>query len=163
MYKMGSHDPFGHLWHKLWQKERPKANWQFDSRPRKVRNHPTPCVQVECDTSLESSCRKLQLCLRPHPNQRSERGVIVPQNCGSPNLGNSEIPPWESQDKKPFGCRRHGEAQIIVYGGRWWLPPSSGCGEFCESEIARGLSQHQRCSKQCTNQLVGWFDTYSSE
>jgi hypothetical protein len=35
MSKMGSHDPFGHLKHKLWPKE-----MQFDSRPLKVGNHP---------------------------------------------------------------------------------------------------------------------------
>ncbi len=27
-------------------------------------------------------------------------------------------------------CEPHrGELQKILYGGRWWLPPSSGCGE----------------------------------
>jgi len=36
---MGSHDPFGHLKHKLWPKEGSKSNRQFDSRPLKVRNH----------------------------------------------------------------------------------------------------------------------------
>jgi hypothetical protein len=43
MSKMGSHDPFGHLKHKLWPKERSKIKlsiWQFDSRPLKVKNHP---------------------------------------------------------------------------------------------------------------------------
>ncbi len=39
MPKMGSHDPFGYLKHKLWLKERSKSNCQFDSRPLKVRNH----------------------------------------------------------------------------------------------------------------------------
>jgi len=28
----------------------------------------------------------------------------------------------------------------ILYGGRWWLPPSPGCGELSESKVARGLS-----------------------
>jgi len=37
---MGSHDPFKHLKHKLWPKERRESNWQFDSRPLKVENHP---------------------------------------------------------------------------------------------------------------------------
>jgi hypothetical protein len=35
---MGSHDPFGFVKHKLWPKERPRVNWQFDYRPLKVRN-----------------------------------------------------------------------------------------------------------------------------
>jgi hypothetical protein len=41
MSKMGSHDPFGHLKHKLWPKEGPEVKlpiWQFDSRPLKVKN-----------------------------------------------------------------------------------------------------------------------------
>jgi hypothetical protein len=38
MFKMGLHCPFEHLKHKLWSKER--SNWQFDSRPLKVRNRP---------------------------------------------------------------------------------------------------------------------------
>jgi hypothetical protein len=38
MSKMGSHDPFGHLKHKLWPKEGPGVKLAFDSRPLKVRN-----------------------------------------------------------------------------------------------------------------------------
>jgi len=38
--KMSSHDPFRHLEHKLWPKEGPEINWQFDSWPLKARNHP---------------------------------------------------------------------------------------------------------------------------
>jgi hypothetical protein len=37
-----------------------------------------------------------------------------------------------------------GELQRILYGGRWWLPPSPGRGESSESKVARGLSQHQK-------------------
>jgi hypothetical protein len=40
MFKMGLHDPFGHLKHKLWPKGGLESNWQFDSRPLKVRNRP---------------------------------------------------------------------------------------------------------------------------
>jgi hypothetical protein len=41
--KMGSHGPFGHLHHKLWQKEKgQESNWQFDSWPLKVGNQPDP-------------------------------------------------------------------------------------------------------------------------
>jgi hypothetical protein len=36
MSKMGSHDPFGSLKHKLW----PKVKLSFDFRPLKVGNHP---------------------------------------------------------------------------------------------------------------------------
>ncbi len=51
-----------------------------------------PCVQVACDIPLESSRRGLQLCFRPHLNQRSTRKVMGPQSRGSPNFGNVGTP-----------------------------------------------------------------------
>jgi hypothetical protein len=90
--------------------------------------------------SLESSQQGLQLWFRPHPDRRSSQEVIVPQSCGTPSLGDFGTPIWESRDKKPFGCHSCGVVQSILYGGRWWLPPSSGCGESCESNVARGSS-----------------------
>jgi len=49
--------------------------------------------------------------------------------------------------KKPFGCKCGRELQRILYGGRWWLPSSPGCGESNESKVARGLSQHRKCTE----------------
>jgi hypothetical protein len=40
-------------------------------------------------------------------------------------------PTWESREKEPFGCGLGGELQSILYGGKWWLPSSSGRGESC--------------------------------
>jgi len=40
-------------------------------------------------------------------------------------------PTWESREKEPFGCRLGGVAQRILYGGRWWLPPSPVRGVSC--------------------------------
>jgi hypothetical protein len=69
-----------------------------------------------------------------------EHEVIAPQSYGSSNLGNFGTPLRESRDKKPFGCSLRQEVQSILYGGRWWLPPSLGRGESCESEVVRDLS-----------------------
>jgi hypothetical protein len=66
------------------------------------------------------------------------------QSPGSPNRDSFGTPLWESREKKPFGCKCGGELQRILYGGRWWLPPSPGRGESSESKVARGLSQHQK-------------------
>jgi len=66
------------------------------------------------------------------------------QSLGSPTRDSFGTPPWESWEKVSFGCSLHGELQRILYGGRWWLPPSPGRGESSESEVARGLSQHQK-------------------
>jgi len=149
MSKMNSDGPFGHLQQTLWQKERsgvkliiwlPTTKSQESTRPR--------CVQVECDTLLESSQGELQVCFRPRPNWRYEQRVMTSQSLGSSNRDSFRTPPWESQDKKPFGCRCHGETQWILYGGRWWLPLSPGRGESCESRVTceskvnRDLSYH---------------------
>jgi hypothetical protein len=61
------------------------------------------------------------------------------QSPGSPNRNSFETLPWESRDKKLFECGCRGKAQSILYGGRWWLPLSSGRGESCESRVAHGL------------------------
>jgi hypothetical protein len=47
---------------------------------------------------------------------------MIAQSPNSLNRDNFGTLPWESRDKKPFGCGCHGEAQSILYGGRWWLP-----------------------------------------
>jgi len=62
------------------------------------------------------------------------------QSPESPNRDNFGTPLWESQEKVPFGCKCSGEAQRILYGGRWWLPLSLGHGESSESKVARDLS-----------------------
>jgi hypothetical protein len=79
------------------------------------------------------------------------------QSPGSPKPDSFETPLWESWEKRPFGCRCGGVTQIILYGGRWWLPPSSGRGESSESKVTYGLSQHQKCFEcELTNLLVGF-------
>jgi hypothetical protein len=65
------------------------------------------------------------------------------QSPGSPTRDSFGTPPWESQEKVPFGCGSCGVTQRILYGGRWWLPSSPGRGESSESKVAHGLSQHQ--------------------
>jgi hypothetical protein len=57
------------------------------------------------------------------------------QSLRSPNWDNFGTPPWDSQDKKPFGCKSHGRTQKIVYGGKWWLPLSPGRGESSKSML----------------------------
>jgi len=69
------------------------------------------------------------------------------QSPESPNRDSFGTPLWESQEKVPFECKCGGEMQRILYGGRWWLPPSLGRGESSESKVARGLAQHQEFSE----------------
>jgi len=83
---------------------------------------------------LESSRGELQLWFRPHSNWRSEPGDMSSQSPGTPTRDNFGTPPWESQEKVPFGCSFGGKLQRILYGGRWWLPPSLGRDESSESK-----------------------------
>jgi hypothetical protein len=62
------------------------------------------------------------------------------QSLGSPNWDNFGTSLWESWEKMSFRCKCDKEGQRILYGGRWWLPPSSGRVESNESCVARGLS-----------------------
>jgi len=56
------------------------------------------------------------------------------QSLGTPTRDNFGTLTWESREKVPFGCSFGGETQRILYGGRWWLPSSSGRGESCVSK-----------------------------
>jgi hypothetical protein len=109
MSKMASHEPFGHLQYKLWQKEGSRVKLPIWLPTTKSRESTWPrCVQVECDTPLESSQGELEVFFRPHPNQRSEQRVMNSQSPESPNWDSFGTPPWESRDKKPFRCRCRG-------------------------------------------------------
>jgi hypothetical protein len=86
MSKMALHGPFGHLQHKLWQKEGPRVKLAIWLSTTKSRELTRPwCVQVEYDTPLESYRGKLQLCFRPRPNWRSQQRVMIVQSPESPN------------------------------------------------------------------------------
>jgi hypothetical protein len=83
MSKMGLHCPFGHLKHKSWSKERPRvklAIWLPTTKSQESTRF--PCVQATCDIPLENFWRGLQLCFRPHCNQRSVRIVMGPKVVG---------------------------------------------------------------------------------
>jgi hypothetical protein len=91
-----------------------------------------------------SSQGELQDWFRPRPDRRSGREVMMAQSPKSPNRDSFGTPLWESRDKEPLGRGRGGATQIILYRGRWWLPPSPSRGESNESKVARGLSEHQK-------------------
>jgi hypothetical protein len=93
MSKMGSHDPFEWSKHKLWPKERlgvKLAVWLLTIKSQK--SPWFPWVKVACHILLESCRWGLQLCFKPHFNQRFAQKCIGLQSCISPNFENFEIP-----------------------------------------------------------------------
>jgi hypothetical protein len=95
MSKMASHEPFGHLQHKLWLKEKLGVKLAIRLATTKSQESTwSQCVQVKCDTPLENSQRELQVCFRPHPNRneklwtpkvpRVQTGIVLGLHFGSP-------------------------------------------------------------------------------
>ncbi len=104
---------------------------------------------MACHISSKNSWQVLQLCFKPHLNQRSIHKVMGLQSCKSPNFGNFGIPTWEFQEKMTFGW--HGKYYKGEGGG---FPQSPGGGESCESMFSHGLSVHQRCSNYALTNLL---------
>jgi len=130
MFKMASHCPFGHLQPKLWAKEGPGVKLPVWLLTIKSRESTFSRRRLkECDTTLESSRQELQLWFKARPDPNLGRGAVAVQTLGTPTQDSYGTPTWESWEKVPFGCSLGGELQRILYGGRWWLPPSPGRGE----------------------------------
>jgi hypothetical protein len=127
---MGLHDLFGHLKHKLWPKEGSGVKLVVWFPTTKSQESPRfPYVQMTCDIPLESSQWLLQLCFKPHLNQRFEHKVMGPQSRRSPNFGILGLPLGNLRTKSHLDVglvKRH----IVYYrregGGfpqvrAWWV------------------------------------------
>jgi len=120
------------------QKKGRESNCQFDSRPLKVGNRPLPDLRTESATwswkdleegyNFGSDLVMTRLC------SRELWALKVPRLQPGHFWDYFGTPTWESREKEPFGCRPRGALQRILYGGRWWLPPSPGRGESCVSK-----------------------------
>jgi hypothetical protein len=131
MSKMSSHDPFGHLKHKLWSKEGlgvKLSNWLPTTKSQESPQF--PCIQVACNIPLESSWQGLQFFFRPHLDQRSAHKIIAPQSRGSPNFGNFGTPHlrvprqnviwmWASWRGTEYTIR--GKVAASPKFGPWWV------------------------------------------
>jgi hypothetical protein len=97
---MGSYDPFRHLRHKLWPKERSGVKLVIWFLTIKSQESPRfSYMQVTCHILLERSRQGLQRFFKPHLNQRSAHKVMGPQSHGNPSLGIFGTPIWESRTK----------------------------------------------------------------
>jgi hypothetical protein len=168
MSKMGSHHPFGHLKHKLWPKERPRvklAIWLLTTKSRDSTRF--LCVQATYDISLERSQQRLQLCIRPHCNQRSAQEVMRPQSRGSPNCYNSKSPGTKNHlDVAPAERRRvyykgegGGFPQVwamvsLVCPGCPWFVLAPKVLQLCTNHFVLVLCRSVWVSKACHFFLV---------
>jgi len=121
MFKMGSHCLFGHLKHKLWPKER----WQFNSRPKKVKNRPD---LLSCRQRAIYRWKALDESYNFFLDHTSIRGLLaklwgskvtgVPASAilGVPVGAISGLPCENPRREKPFGCGLREEVQSTIRG-----------------------------------------------
>jgi hypothetical protein len=130
-----------------WKKGR-ESNWQFDSQPLKVENRLDPDA---CRRSATHHRKALEESYKFALNLISIRSLSWELWAGS-----YELP--KSRDKKSFKCKCRRETQRILYGGRWWLPPSLGRGESNESVLPMACPKTRNDSESdLTNWLVGFY------
>jgi hypothetical protein len=153
---MASHEPFGHLQHKLWLKEGSGVKLPVWLPTTKSQESTwSRCVQVECNTPLKSSQRNLQVRFRPRPNRGSEREVMNAQSPESPKPGQfRDSTLGVSEQRAIWAWVRWSNAENTIWGkvvasteSRWvqWV------------SVARDLSPHQGCFQRWTNPLVVGF------
>jgi hypothetical protein len=146
---MGLHDPFGYLKHKLWSKERSRvklAVWLLTTKSQELTWFPH--VQVACNIPLENSQLGLQLCFRPHCNQRSTREVMRPQRRESPSCGNFGTPIWMWPPWRAIENTIWGKVVASPKSRSWWVLWVQG---------SPWLILAPKVFKLCTNQRVVWF------
>jgi hypothetical protein len=124
---MGSHDLFGHFKHKLWLKEGLEVKLTVWLSTIKSQESPQfPCMQVASHIPLEFFWWGIQLCFRPHFNQRFAHKIMGLQSHESPNFENFGTPTWESLEKMSFGCWSRGQAQKYTIRGKVVVSPKFG-------------------------------------
>jgi hypothetical protein len=118
---MALHEPFGHLQHKLWSKEGPGvklAVWLPITKSRE--STWLRCVQVKCDTLLESSRGELQFWFRPRPNLSLGEKLWTPKVPGFQTRIISELH-FGSPEKKS-----HLDARAVESCRKYYMGESGG-------------------------------------
>jgi hypothetical protein len=102
-------------------------------------------------------CRQgLQLCIKPHFNQRFAQNFMGFQSHKNPNFRNFGTPNLRVLRQNDIWMQAMWPSTDNTIRGKWWLSPSPGHGESCESVFARGSFMHQKRSNySLTNLLFG--------
>jgi hypothetical protein len=154
MFKMGSHDPFGHLKHKLWPKERPGVKLTVWFPTTKSRNWPDFLVWRWLATYHWKALDKgynfaLDVITIGGFHKKLWGPIILWESQlwefnGSP--GTNAIRIWASWRGKKYTIR--GKVVASPKSGSWWVLWVRDCLWF-------GLTP--KVFQLCTNQLVVWF------
>jgi hypothetical protein len=157
MSKIGSHDPFGFLKHKLWPTERSRvklAVWLMSTKNQKSPWFPR--VQAACHIAWKDLDKGYNFVLDLISIGGLHTKLWAPKVAGVPIWGISGLQLESLGTKWHLGASpvaRHKEYYKGEGGG---FSPSLGRGESCEYVFAHGFSMHQKCSNSAlTNLLFG--------
>ncbi len=154
MSKMGSHDPFKHMKHKLWSKEGPKIKLAVWLPAIKSQELPRfPCVQVVCNIPLESFNKGYNFALDLISIGNLHRELWAPKVVGVPSLGISGF---------PLGTKCHLDVGLMEgkkydIRGKVVASPKFGLWWVLWVWVCPWLVLAPKVFKLCTNQLVVWF------
>jgi hypothetical protein len=155
---MGSHDPFGHLKHKLWPKERSRvklAVWLPSTKSWESTQFPR--VQVACNISLKISRQGLHFCIKVHLNQKSTCKVM-----GPPKSWESQL--WEFRDSHLGVLRQNAiwmwaswKGTKYIIRGKVMVSPKSKLWWVLWVRVCPWFILTPKVLQLCINQLVVWF------
>jgi hypothetical protein len=154
---MGSKDPFRHLKHKLWPKEKTGiklAIWLPTTKSQKSTQFPR--MQMVCNILLKSSRRGLEPWFVPHLDRRSAHKVTGPQSHGSLILEILGLPfgSFETKCHLDVGLV---ERHIVYYKGEDGGFPQVWAMVNLVNPICSWFIITVIVLKLCINQLVVWF------
>ncbi len=118
-----------------------ESNWQFNSRPPKVRNRPDPSVFRWIATHRWKALDEgYNFALDLIAIKGFHRKLCTLKVAGILVVGISKLPLGSLGTKNHLDVAPVESCRIYDMGFRWWLPPNLGRGESCESRVACGLS-----------------------
>jgi len=163
---MASHWPFGHLSPTLWAKEGSGvklAVWLPTTKSWESTSSRRPNWKCNtCWKDLDEGYNFGSDLVAIRPGSRELWAPKVPGLHPGQFRDNFGTPTWESREKEPFGCNLSGASQSILYGGRWWLPPSPGRGVSCGPKCPWLVPTPKGVPEMWTNHFVVCFDANSS-
>jgi len=148
MSEMGSHDPFEHLKHKLWPKE--KLGVKFDFRPLKVENHPDFLACMWCATYRWKALNQIY---NFSLDLISIGGLHT--KLWAPNPRESQL--WELTGSPETKC--HLDAGPVANHRIYYKGEGGGFPQVWAmvSLVSSSLSMAPKEFQLCTNRLVVWF------
>jgi hypothetical protein len=151
---MGLHDPFGHLKHKLWLKERSKVKLVIWIMTTKSQESPQfPCVQVKCNILLESLNEGYNFALDFISMRGLHTKLWAPKVVGVLVVGISGLTLGSLEPKWHLGAglvARH----KVYYKGEGGGFPKSGLWWVLWVWVCPWLILTPKMLQLCTNQLV---------